>query len=398
MTAAPAPYTWPRVDDQLRQAVDHQLGRSLSDRDSRGVIGEFEKAFADFASTRHAIAYSSGTSALHAMCVAAGLGEGDEVIAPAYTFFATATPFAYEGVKVVFADADGWGNLDPAALPALLTDRTRAVIVTHMWGNPADLTALAEFCRANDLLLLEDCSHAHFADWAGQRVGTFGAMAVFSTNQKAITTGEGGVLVTDHDQYRELALLHGHYNKRSFQEINPQAPHYRYALTGMGLKSRMTTLSAAIGLDQLGKADDIEQRRRAILDRFADVLDGNPVVSLATVDPERGSNGLYVLGLRFHPEAATVTAQQFTDRLVQRGCEFDMPGSTSVIANEPLFHRNSRTLPWTTVPDVEPADFPGARRFIDTFVKAPLFGYAGDEQAVAHHLDTLVAVSKDVAR
>jgi dTDP-4-amino-4,6-dideoxygalactose transaminase len=332
------------------------------------------------------------------MCVAAGLGEGDEIIAPAYTFFATATPFAYEGVKVVFADADGWGNLDPAALPALLTDRTRAVVVTHMWGNPCDMTAIAAFCHTNDLLLLEDCSHAHFADWRGQHVGTFGAMAVFSTNQKAITTGEGGLLVTHDDRFRELALLHGHYNKRSFQEIDPSAPHYRYALTGMGLKSRMTTLSAAIGLDQLAKADDIEQRRRSILDRFARALDGNPVVSLANVDRKHGLNGLYVLGLRFHREAATVTAREFTDRLIRRGTEFDMPGSTAVVANEPLFHRTDRAMPWTTVPDVEPATYPGAQQFIDSFIKAPLFGYPGDEQAVTHHLDTLVALCEDVAR
>ncbi|GAA1162192.1 dTDP-4-amino-4,6-dideoxygalactose transaminase [Kitasatospora gansuensis] len=394
----PAPYTWPHIDQQLRQAVDRQLDRSLSDRDATGVIGEFEKEFARFVGSRHAIAYSSGTSALHAMCVAAGLGEGDEIIAPAYTFFATATPFAYEGVKVVFADADGWGNLDPDDLPGLLTDRTRAVIVTHMWGNPCDMTAIAQFCRDNDLLLLEDCSHAHFASWGGQRVGTFGAMAVFSTNQKAITTGEGGVLVTDHDQFRELALLHGHYNKRSFKEISPTAPYYQYALTGMGLKSRMTTLNAAVGLDQLGKADDIEERRRGILDRFADALDGNPVVSPATVDPQHGANGLYVLGLHFHQQAATVTAAEFTDRLTRLGTEFDMPGSTAVIANEPLFHRRSRTTPWTTVPTVDPATYGGAQQFIDSFIKAPLFGYPGDEQAVDHHITTLAAVSKDVAR
>ncbi|WP_181970571.1 DegT/DnrJ/EryC1/StrS aminotransferase family protein [Kitasatospora xanthocidica] len=394
----PAPYTWPLIDERLRQAVDRQLDRSLSDRDASGVIGEFEREFARFVGSRYAIAYSSGTSALHAMCVAAGLGEGDEVIAPAYTFFATATPFAYEGVKVVFADADGWGNLDPATLPALLTDRTRAVIVTHMWGNPCDMTAIAEFCRANDLLLLEDCSHAHFADWDGQHVGTFGTMAVFSTNQKAITTGEGGLLVTDDDRLRELALLHGHYNKRSFQEIDPAAPYYRYALTGMGLKSRMTTLAAAIGLDQLAKADDIEQRRRAVLGRFATALDGNPVVSLTDVDQQRGSNGLYVLGLRFHRKAATVTAREFTERLARRGTEFDMPGSTSVISHEPLFHRPGRTMPWTVVPDIETAAYPGAQKFIESFIKAPLFGYPGDEQAVAHHLDTLMALSEDVAR
>ncbi|MFI9362041.1 DegT/DnrJ/EryC1/StrS family aminotransferase [Kitasatospora sp. NPDC053057] len=392
------PYTWPHIDDSLRSAVDRQLGVSLSDRDGRGVIGGFEAEFAQFVGSRYAIAFSSGTAALHAMCVAAGLGPDDEIIAPAYTFFATATPFAYEGVKVVFADADGFGNLDPADLPNCLTEHTKAVIVTHMWGNPCDMTAISTFCRENGLMLLEDCSHAHFASWAGQRVGTFGAMAVFSTNQKPITTGEGGVLVTDDDRLRELALLHGHYNKRCFQEIDQSAPHYQYALTGMGLKSRASTLGAAIGLDQLGKAELIESRRREVLAAYIEALDGNPVVSPALVDPERGQSGLYVVGLRYHQEAATETLHEFVQRLDRQRADFDVPGSTNVIANEPLFHRSSRQQPWTSVPEVRPATYPGAEAFIRSFFKTPLWGYPGDEAAVAHHVAALVNTTKLVAR
>lgn len=397
--AAPAiAYAWPHVDAGLRAAVSRQLTRSLSDRDARGVIGEFERAFADFAGTRHAVAFSSGTSALHAMCVAAGLEPGDEVIAPAYTFFATASPFAYEGVRVVFADADDLGNIDPMDLERKLTARTRAVIVTHMWGNPADMTAIAAFCDRHGLPLLEDCSHAHFASWRGRRVGTFGAMAVFSTNQKAITTGEGGVLTTDDDRLRDLALLHGHYNKRARTEIDPGRPYYPYALTGMGLKSRPTTLGAAIGLDQLAKADQIERRRREILGAFTDALRDNPVVSPVLVDPVDGAHGLYVLPLRYHFDAATIGIGRFVDRLTAAGADFDIPGSTGIIAGEPLFHRPNRSSDWDQVPAVAHTAHPGAERFLGAFFKAPLFGYPGDQAAVDHHLATLTNLAHQVGK
>src|SRR5258707_7447945 len=130
------------------------------------------------------------------------------------------------------------------------------------------MTEIAAFCRIHDLLLLEDCSHAHFASWAGTRVGTLADMAVFSTNQKAITTGEGGVLITRHDRFRELALLYGHYNKRCVKEIGKNAEYYPYAFTGMGLKHRITTLGAAIGVHQLSRAPDIEAPSPDDLARF----------------------------------------------------------------------------------------------------------------------------------
>ncbi len=397
--AAPSlSYTWPHIDPSLRRAVRRQLDVSLSDRDARGVIGEFERAFAAFIGSRHAIAFSSGTSALHAMCVAAGLHEGDEVIAPAYTFFATTSPFAYEGVRVVFADADALGNLDPADLPRQLTDRTRAVIVTHMWGNPCDMTAITAFCDQHGLLLLEDCSHAHFAAWGGQRVGTFGGMAAFSTNQKAITTGEGGVLVTDDDRFRDLVLLHGHYNKRCFTEIDRSRPYYPYALTGMGLKARATTLGAAIGLDQLAKADAIEARRRQVIDLFLSALDGNPVVSPVVVAPHNGAHGLYVMGLRYHSDGSTIPIGEFIDRLTGDGAEFDIPGSTGIIAHEPLFHRPVRAAGWDAVPAVPDATYPGAATFIGSFFKGPLWGYAGDDDAVEHQIVALVRLTQQVAR
>jgi dTDP-4-amino-4,6-dideoxygalactose transaminase len=391
-------YQWPAVTAELEDAVRAQLHRSLSDRDASGVIGEFESAFARFVGAPHAVSFASGTSAIHAMSRVAGLRPGDAVIAPAYTFFATATPFAYDGVEVRFADADRFGNVTAATLAETLTPAVRAVILTHMWGNPCPMDEIVEFCRTHDLLLLEDCSHAHFASWRGQRVGTFGDMAVFSTNQKAITTGEGGVLVTANDRYRELALLFGHYNKRCQKEINPSAEYYPYAFTGMGLKHRITTLGAAIGVHQLGRAADIENRRRAILARYAAGLADNPVIAPAVVSETDGLHGLYVLGLRFNPENASVSRDEFVALCQAEGAtEVDAPGSTRDISTEPLFARRDPFAPW--VASTPPAtELHGVAAFAGTFIKIPLWGYEGDELLVAGYLDVLTKVSTAVAR
>jgi dTDP-4-amino-4,6-dideoxygalactose transaminase len=397
---APGPhYQWPPVDVDLEEAVRRQLHRSLSDRDASGVIGEFETAFARFVGSPHAVSFSSGTSAIHAMSRIAGLRPGDAIVAPGYTFFATATPFAYDGIEVTFADAGPFGNVTAASIAAALTPAVRAVIVTHMWGNPCPMDEIVQLCRARDVLLLEDCSHAHFAAWNGQRVGTFGDMAVFSTNQKAITTGEGGVLVTGNDRYRELALLFGHYNKRCLKEIAPASEHYPYAFTGMGLKHRITTLGAAIGLQQLARADDIERRRRAVLAFYSDGLADNPAVRPAIVPADDGEHGLYVLGLQFHPENATVTRDEFVSLCVAEGAlEVDAPGSTRDISGEPLFARRDPFAPWTPTSPVSTAKLPGVAAFQQTFVKLPLWGYPGDEPFVAGYKDVIEKVSHAVAR
>jgi dTDP-4-amino-4,6-dideoxygalactose transaminase len=391
-------YQWPIIDDQLDKAILTQMRRSLSDRDAHGVIGDFERAFADFVGAAHAVSFSSGTGAIHAMSRVLGLGPGDAVIAPAYTFLATASPFAFEGVRVIFADADEYGNVTADTLSEAWQPQVRAVIITHMWGNPCRLDDITAFCRQRDLALLEDCSHAHFASYRGHRVGSLADMAVYSTNQKAITTGEGGVLTTASRHFYELALLFGHYNKRCMSEIDPETEYYPFAFTGMGLKYRMTTLAAAIGVDQLTRAGEIERRRRDVLRRLVAGLDANPVVSPIVVPSDQGQHGLYVFGLRFHPEAADVTRDEFAQLCVAEGArEVDVPGSTCDISAEPLFARAEPHAPYRPC-SVKTADLPGVRAFQDTFLKIPLWGYDGDEVLVEGYLAAIAKVSEAVTR
>ncbi|MDT5025554.1 MAG: perosamine synthetase [Micromonosporaceae bacterium] len=392
-------YRWPDVDTSLEQVLVVQAHRSLSDRDASGVIGEFEQAFAAFAGATHAVSFACGTAAIHAMGRIAGLKPGDAVIAPAYTFLATASPFAFDGIEVIFADADEYGNVTAASLEEALAPHVRAVIVTHMWGNPCAMTDIAAFCNTHGLLLFEDCSHAHFASWAGQRVGSFGDMAVFSTNQKAITTGEGGILTMRQQRDRDLAVLYAHYNKRALAEIDTAAEYYPFAFTGMGLKHRMTTLGAAIGVHQLARAQDIEKRRRDNLARFVTGLDGNPVLSPVVVPQSQGEHGLYVIGLRYHPDNATVTRDEFIALTVAEGArEVDAPGSTRDLSGEPLFLRNDPFAPWIPQPVPARVDVPGVHRFEQTFLKVPIWGYPGDAELVEGYLSALTKVSGAVAR
>jgi dTDP-4-amino-4,6-dideoxygalactose transaminase len=391
-------YRWPSIDQGLEEAVRRQLHRSLSDRDASGIIGEFEASFAKFTGAPYAVSFASGTAAIHGMSRIAGLSPGDAIVAPAYTFPATASPFAYDGVEVIFADADQYGNVTAGSLAQRLAPHVRAVIVTHMWGNPCAMDEIAALCQDRGLLLLEDCSHAHFASWAGTRVGTLADMAVFSTNQKAITTGEGGVLITRHDRFRELALLYGHYNKRCVKEISKNAEYYPYAFTGMGLKHRITTLGAAIGVHQLGRAADIEARRRSVLARFIAGLAGNPVISPIVVPATQGQHGLYVIGLRFSPENATVSRDDFVALCLAEGAaEVDVPGSTRDISHEPLFARRDPYAPWQPTAPAQ-GQLPGVKHFQDTFIKIPSWGYDGDEAIIDGYLAALGKVSSAVAQ
>ena len=174
--------------------------RDINDvRGTRKTPREFERRFADFIGVRYAIAMSNGTATLHSALVACGVSPGDEVIAPAYTFYGTATPVLQCGAVPVFCDVDpATLTADPADVFARITPRTRAVCVAHPWGNPARIEELSNLCRERGLFLIEDCSGAHGATYKGRPVGSWGNIGCFSLQGgKPVSGGEAGVVVTD---------------------------------------------------------------------------------------------------------------------------------------------------------------------------------------------------------
>ncbi|GGU41491.1 hypothetical protein GCM10010289_73030 [Streptomyces violascens] len=180
---APGPhFAWPPIEDRDVEAVTGQLLSAVSIPDRSGVIAALEDSLASFLGVRHVVTTCTGTAALHSMYAAAGIGPGDEVIVPALTFHATATPLFHLGARPVLADVDEHGQLDLDDAARRITQRTKAIVAVHLWGLPENMDALAAFSARHDLMLLEDGSHAHGATWRGQPVGSFGRAAAFSMN------------------------------------------------------------------------------------------------------------------------------------------------------------------------------------------------------------------------
>ncbi len=336
----PAPhFVWPPIDLRTIKAVNAQLVTSVSIYDRSGVIAELEDALAGYFGVKHAVLMSSGTAALHSMYAAMGIEPGDEVIVPAYTFLATVTPLLHLGAVPVLADSDETGNVSVADVASHITPRTTAIVVTHLWGIPAEATRLRALADHHGLALLEDGSHAHGASSDGRKVGTFGRAAAFSMNgPKPLSSGEGGFVLTDDDEVFYRLLLHGHYNKRCRSEIPSNHPLARFAVTGMGLKHRIHPLAAALGLQQLPQLDTYLDGRAAMARYLCEQLGGLPGIAAPKLaDDVRAS--WYGLPLIYaEDELDELPVERFHQALLAEGLhEVDRPGSTCPLNQLPLF-------------------------------------------------------------
>jgi perosamine synthetase len=216
-------------------------------------VTAFEEEFAAYCGTAYAVGVNSGTAALHAALLALDVGPGDEVIVPSFTFIATATSVSICGATPVMADVEeGTYTIDPDAVRAAITPRTKAVIGVHLYGQPFALDPIREICEDAGLLLLEDCAQAHGAACRGKRVGGFGAAGCFSFYPtKNMTAGEGGMVTTD-----DAALA------ARIRRIINHGQSEKYLHTELGFNLRMTNIGAAIGRVQLAKLDAMNQKRQ----------------------------------------------------------------------------------------------------------------------------------------
>jgi len=238
---------------------------------SRGeFISRFENAFAQYIGAEHATTVSNGTVALHLAMVALGLGPGDEVIVPTLTYIASVNTIMQTGASVVFAEslADTW-NVSVEDIKSRITERTKAVMVVHLYGLACDMDDLVTLCNARNLLLIEDCAEAFGSLYKGRHVGTFGDVATFSFfGNKTITTGEGGMVVCKNKETHERAC---HLKS---QGVSKEREYWHDELA---YNYRMTNICAAIGLAQLEQADSIIARKRQIADWYREALAGLPL-------------------------------------------------------------------------------------------------------------------------
>ena len=216
-------------------------------------VEAFEKEFAEYIGVKHAVAVANGTAALDIALKAIGVGPGDEVITTPFTFIATSNAVLFQGAKPVFADIDPETyNLDPDNVLEKITSKTKAIIVVHLYGHPAEMKAFKEIAEDHSLYLVEDSAQAHGAEYNGVKAGSIGDVGAFSFYPtKNMTTGEGGMITTNNDEIaRKAKLLRNH----------GQSEKYLHVILGYNL--RMTSIAAAIGRVQLKKLDEFNEKRR----------------------------------------------------------------------------------------------------------------------------------------
>ncbi|MFX3636809.1 MAG: UDP-4-amino-4,6-dideoxy-N-acetyl-beta-L-altrosamine transaminase [Candidatus Pristimantibacillus sp.] len=281
------------------------------------AIEQFERKVASYAGVKYAVAYCNGTAALHGACFAAGIGNEDEVITTPITFLASSNCVLYMGGRPVFADIkEDTYNIDPKQIEQLITNKTKAIIPVDFTGQPVEMDYIEQIARDHGLVVIHDAAHSLGASYNGKKVGSFGDMTMFSFHPvKHVTSGEGGMIVTDNEEYyRRLLLFRNHGMTRDAALMqNNDGPWY-YEMTELGYNYRMTDLQAALGNSQMDKLDQFVLRRREIAMRYQEAFSRMAGLITPYQHPSAESSWhLYVL--RWNPSAFKADRKQIFEDL-----------------------------------------------------------------------------------
>jgi len=346
-------------------------------------VKEFEEAFARVVGARHVVALSSGTAALHAAYTALGLGPGNEVVTTPMTFAATANMLEVVGAKPVFADIDpATLNLSPAALSAALTERTAAIVPVHFAGLPCEVASIYAIAERHNLPVVEDAAHALGASCGGRPVGSLADITIFSFHPtKNLTTGEGGMLTTDADEWANRARTF-RFHGITRPPGDPATP-LPYDVARLGYKYNMTDLQAAIGLVQLGRLEEMNRRRARLAALYLEEL-GDVEELLLPPQPSEGVvHAWHLFVVRLRPECVGIDRHTFRKELralnIATGVHYPA-------VHQLTYYREKYGL--------RGEDFPEAQRAGESVVSLPLFP-AMTEEDVA---DVVRAVKTVVSR
>jgi len=263
------PVYQPSISDLERKYVNECLDTTWIS--SKGAfITKFEAAFCEYTQVHYAATVSNGTVAIHLALIALGIGPGDEVIVPTLTYIASVNAIAYTGATPVFIDSclDSW-QMDPADVRRKITAKTKAIMAVHLYGHPCDMDPLVAIAKEHDLFLIEDCAEGFGTLYKGRHVGSFGHISTYSFfGNKVITTGEGGMVVTNDPTLHERAV---HFKGQGL------AKHREYWHDVIGYNYRMTNICAAIGLAQLQRANEFIERKLQIAEWYKQEIQGLPI-------------------------------------------------------------------------------------------------------------------------
>lgn len=333
--------SWPIVTSAMEEAVLEVLREGkISDLD---ITVEFEKEFARWLGVEYALANNTGTAAIHCALFGLGIGRGDEIICPSMTYWASCAPVLSLGGKVVFADIDPSSLcIDPHDIERCIGERTKAIVVVHYSGMPADMEAIQSIAGKHGLAVLEDCSHSHGSLYRGRMTGTFGDVAAFSLmSTKSLPIGEGGMLATKDRRIYERAIAFAHYARhRDFLTI----PEIR-AGAGIpwgGYKYRLNQLCSAIGREQLKNyAAQMAEIDRG-MNLFWDLLEGTPGIRAHRPPKDSGltMGGWYnPLGHYLSEKLGGLSVTRFCEALRAEGVGDSQPGCNLALHTHPLFSK-----------------------------------------------------------
>ena len=302
---------WQPVTDLEKRAVLELMDQGILSVASGGVIADLEREFAAFIGTRHAVACNSGTNTLHSAYVAVGVGPGTEVIVPAYTWHATATPVLHASATPVFAEIERRTLcLDPDDVERKITPRTRAICVVQVWGNVPDMRRFRALADRHGLALIEDASHAHGASYQGQKIGSFGDIGCFSMQgSKAVSGGELGMAVTNRAELFDRLLLVGHFGRIADGQAGPTFPEL--SDISLGAKYRAHPYAAAVARCHLRRLPELNRLRTRNYRMLNDLL--RDVPGLGLVDPLPGAERAGYLEFKFlvDPAILGVSRERF---------------------------------------------------------------------------------------
>ena len=300
---------WPVPKERIKQAVNALIDNDIWSQSGEGVPLELERRFAEYIGTDFCLLQHNGTSTLWAAYYAVGVKRGDEVIHPCYTWICAISPAVHMGARPVFCEIDPETLLiDPDDVEKRITPRTKAISVVHLYGNVCDMDAIMEIAQRHNIAVIEDASHAHGAEWDGQKVGSIGDVGCFSMQGtppggKALPAGEAGLITTNDRRLYERILLFCHLNRRGVAEEFTNPLYREMAPTNLGLKFRAHPWAAAAALVMLDSLDYRNQKRMEYMMKIYRALEKirgiDPVKILPKAKPGGFYGGMHML---YRPE------------------------------------------------------------------------------------------------
>ena len=282
---------------------------------------QLENESAQFLDAKHAIAVTNGTAALHLACLALGLGPGDEVIVPSLTFVATANAVRYTGATPVFADIRSQEdlNIDPRSIEQRITGRTRAIIVVHYGGYACDMPRIMEIAGEHNILVIEDAAHAIGSNLNGQSLGTWGVIGCFSFfSNKNLTTGEGGLLVTNSDEIAEKLRLFRSHGMTSLTWDRHKGHAWSYDVVELGYNYRIDEIRASLGLIQLKKLINNNQIRRNLSQLYRELLIELTPDIIIPFEDHPGLSAAHIMPIILPPETSRLN---FMEHMKEQGIQ-----------------------------------------------------------------------------